>query len=138
MNSEIRNPKSEIRNSKMDLDELLHEFFRLEMPQPWPAFAGLKIENRGLRIEEESRAKPPSRQGTMRIGDLVRDPLYPMLDLPSSNLYARSSTRSRVVLAASVALLLIGSWCIGQQFSMNQPVSSPSSSGKMIGSKLKT
>ncbi len=119
------------------VDELLGSFFRSEMPQPWPDLLGLKIEDRGLRIEDESRAKSPSRHDILPFDDLARDPHYPMLTPPSSMLNTRSSRRSRLVLAASVALLFLGSWWLVQKFSATSPSPAPSA-GKMIGSKPKT
>jgi len=118
--SEKANPKIEIRNPKRDVDELLRSFFRSEMPQPWPAFAESKIEDRGSRIE--------------KLGvDVI--PQSSILHAPSSILHPRSSMRSRLVLAASVALLLISSWWIGQKLSTHEPSVSPASNGKMIGAK---
>jgi hypothetical protein len=109
----------EIRNPQMDLDKLLHDFFRSEMPQPWPDVAELKIDLRSARAESVApqRALPVN------------------ADVFTSNLYLRSSSRSRLVLAASVAILLIGSWWLGQRFSANSSDSSPSTSGKLIGQK---
>jgi hypothetical protein len=126
MSEETRNPKSEIRNPKMDLDELLHEYFRSEMPQPWPGFATLKIENRGLRIGDN--ASNIGSYESIEAGTLSLDP-------QSSILHPRSSSRSRLVLAASVALLFLGSWWLGQKLSTSEPSVAPASAGKMIGSK---
>jgi hypothetical protein len=134
MSEETRNLKSEIRNPKMDLDVVLHEYFRSEMPQPWPALAGLKIEDGGSRIEdrgwriEGSTSNIGSYEST-DAGSLSFDP-------QSSILHPRSSSRSRLVLAASVALLFIGSWWIGQRLSTAERSLPATSSGKMIGSKL--
>jgi len=55
-----------------DLDGLLRNFFRSEMPNPWPTMTAPAIEN------------------------------------PTPTWWSRS--RSRLALAASVALLLVGSW----------------------------
>lgn len=57
-----------------DLDQLLRNFFRGEMPDPWPTMKAPAIEN------------------------------------PTPTWWTRS--RSRLALAASVALLLVGSWCL--------------------------
>jgi hypothetical protein len=133
MSQEIRNTKFEIRNSKMDLDELLHEYFRSEMPQPWLAFAAAKIEDRGLRIEDRGLGigDNPSNIGSyesIEAGTLSFDP-------QSSILHPRSSRRSRLVLAASVALLFLGSWWLGQKLSTPERSMGPASTGKMIGAK---
>jgi hypothetical protein len=117
---ERQNPKSEIRNPKLDVDELLRSFFRSEMPQPWPVFSKSKIEDRGSRIDK------------LEV-DVI--PQSSTLHLPSSILHPQSSRRSRMVLAASVALLLISSWWISQKLSMHESSVSPASNGKMIGAK---
>ncbi|HEV2946832.1 MAG TPA: hypothetical protein VGX70_05620 [Gemmataceae bacterium] len=143
MSEEIRNTKYEIRNTKMDLDELLHEYFRSEMPQSWPAFAGLKIEDRGLRIEDREikslglRFAPA--ESNVEEHDIASPIMPPALttngDPLSSILHPRSSSRSRLVLAASVALLFLGSWWLGQKLSTPERSMGPASTGKMIGSK---
>jgi hypothetical protein len=132
MSQEIRNTKLEIRNSKMDLDELLHEYFRSEMPQPWPAFAGLKIEDGGSRIEDRGWRIEGS---TSTIGSYESTDAGTLFDPQSSILHPRSSSRSRLVLAASVALLFLGSWWLGQKLSTPEQSVGPVSTGKMIGSK---
>jgi hypothetical protein len=119
---ERQNPKSEIRNPKPDVDKLLRSFFRSEMPQPWPVFSESKIEDRGSRID--------------KLGvDVI--PQSSTFHPPSSILHPRSSRRSRLVLAASMALLLISSWWIGQKLSTHEPSVSPASNGngKMIGAR---
>lgn len=166
MNTVNQNPNAHRQDdgSPNQVDDLLRSYFCSEMPQPWPAFAGLKIEDRVLRMEDrESRIEDGGSSLENRglvvaiqrsTNDTTQDdivdppssifkPRSSSFDPPSSNLHPRSSsilhprssTRSRVVLAASVAILLIGSWWIGQRFSMSQSVISPSSSGKMIGVK---
>jgi len=133
MSEETRNPKFEIRNSKMDLDELLHEYFRSEMPQPWPAFAGLKIEDGGPRIEDRGWRIEGS---TSNIGSYESTDAGTLsFDPQSSFLHSRSCSRSRLVLAASVALLFLGSWWLGQKLSTPERSVGPAPAGKMIGSK---
>jgi hypothetical protein len=125
MNDEMQNPIIEIRNTKLDLDELLRSYFRSEMPQPWPGIAELKIEDRRLDFE---RNVAQTREDANVLGGLA--------PLRQAGHFNRCSfSRSRLVLAASVALLLIGSWWLGQKFSASQSAASPSSSGKMIGFK---
>src|SRR5262245_15171542 len=69
-----------------DLDRLLSDFFRSEMPHPWPE----------LTIpDEQPRTLPlPARKPMPR----------------------RSSWRSRFALAASIALLLAGGWFLSGKF----------------------
>jgi hypothetical protein len=121
--SDKANPKIEIRNPKLDIDELLRSFFRSEMPQPWPAFAKSKIEDRESRIEKLEVDVIP--QSSTR-------------HFPSSILHPRPSMRSRLVLAASIALLLISSWWLSQRLTTAESTYGPGSSGKMIGSKPKS
>jgi len=134
MNREIQNSKSAIRNPDSAVDELLISFFRSEMPQPWPdCSAQSRIEERGLKIEDGG-SRIENKLNSSR-GDILHPPSS-AVDLRSSILQPRSSSRSRWVLAASVAILLIGSWWLGQRFAAIEPTISPTSSGKMIGSKL--
>src|SRR5882762_4521321 len=136
MNREIQNSKSAIRNPDSAVDELLVSFFRSEMPQPWPdCSAQPRIKDGGSKIGGLRFAPAESGPGQDDI------PLPSMLwarnvdrDPPSPILQPRSSSRSRWVLAASVAILLIGSWWLGQRFAAIEPNISPTSSGKMIGS----
>jgi len=122
MNREVPNLKTEIRNLNSAVDELLSSFFQSEMPQPWPAFlARSRIEDQGLH----ARTDEPTATAVSGV-----------LDSRSSIRNPRRSSRSRWVLAASVAILLIGSWWLGQRFAAIEPNISPTSSGKMIGSKL--
>jgi hypothetical protein len=130
---ETRNPKSEIRNPDSAVDQLLGSFFRSEMPQPWPdCLAQSRIEDEGSRIESGTN---DSRPGNLDPQSSILDPRPSSLDRRSSFLHPRSSSRSRWVLAASVAILLIGSWWLGQRFAVIESGISPTSSGKMIGSK---
>ena len=134
MNREIQNSKSAIRNPDSAVDELLISFFRSEMPQPWPDCSaqpriedgGSKIGGGGSRIENKVNSSR----------DDILHPPSSVVDPPSPILHPRSSSRSRWVLAASVAILLIGSWWLGQRFAAIESNISPTSSGKMIGSKL--
>jgi hypothetical protein len=119
--------KSEIRNPKMDVDDLLHLYFHSEMPKPWPALPALRMEDGGSRIEGRG-SNTASYQST--------DPGALLVDSPSSIFNSRTSARSRLVLAASVALLFLGSWWLSQRFAAISP-SPASSTGKMIGSKPK-
>jgi hypothetical protein len=48
---------------------------------------------------------------------------------------SRSLFRSRLALAASVTLLLIGSWWLSQRLSAPEPGMAPSQAGKVIGAK---
>ncbi len=147
---EIRNTKSEIRNPKLDIDELLRSFFRSEMPQLWPGFAALKIEDGGLRIEDRETKSPglhfaPAESSVEEhsiTSSIVPpapntngDSLSPILRAHSSILHPRSSRRSRLVLAASVALLFLGSWWLSQRLSTPELRPTATSNGKMIGSK---
>jgi hypothetical protein len=69
-----------------DLDWLLSDFFRSEMPSPWPELA---------RPDEQPMILPlPARKPRPR----------------------RSSWRSRLALAAAVALLLAGGWFLSGKF----------------------
>jgi hypothetical protein len=54
--------------------------------------------------------------------------------LPAANRH-QSPFRSRFVLAASVAILLIGTWWLGGRFSTPESPTSPSAPGKVIGAK---
>src|SRR5438270_9837231 len=126
MNREIRNPESEIRNPKSEIriadsaiDELLVSFFRSEMPEPWPECSlqsriedgGLRIEVQGSKIKGRS-IEPDSPNPQSSLLDFQSSALDPR----SSIFHPRSSSRSRWALAASVAILLIGSWWLGQRF----------------------
>jgi hypothetical protein len=145
MNRDVRNPEAQIRNSKSEIrnpdsavDELLVSFFGSEIPQPWPEFSGRSmIEDGGLRIEiqgseMEDRTIEPV---TLNRHSSTMDPRSSSLNPPSSILHPRTSSRSRWVLAASIAILLIGSWLLGQRFAAVESTPSPTSSGKMIGSR---
>ena len=140
MNREIQNSKSAIRNPDSAVDELLISFFRSEMPQPWPDCSaqpriedgGSKIGGGGSRIENKVNS---SRDDILHPPSSALDLRSSSLDLRSSILHPRSSSRSRWVLAASVAILLIGSWWLGQRFAAIESNISPTSSGKMIASK---
>jgi hypothetical protein len=127
MNREIRNPESEIRNADSAVDELLVSFFRAEMPQPWPGFSARS----GSELNPQSSILDP-RSSTLNPQSSILHSRS-SLDPRSSILHPRSSSRSRWVLAASVAILLIGSWWLGQRFAAFEPPASPTSSGKMIG-----
>ncbi len=67
-------------------DDLLRAFFRAEMPAPWPTFE-----------VPEPATLSITRSRTAPIGLLTR-------------------TRSRVALAASIAILLLGSWLLSGAF----------------------
>jgi len=122
---EIRNPKSQIPNADSAMDDLLASFFRAEMPQPWPECSA------SSRIEEEALASGGCQHpGTESSTRVMTDPAR-QISIP----HPRSSARSRWVLAASVAILLIGSWLLGQRFAALESTPSPTSSGKMIGSR---
>jgi hypothetical protein len=137
LKSEIRNPKSEIRNPNSAVDELLSSFFQSEMPQPWPAsFARSRIEDEGSRIEDRGSKIASNKVSILNPPSSILDLQSSSLDSRSSIINARRSFRSRWVLAASVAILLMGSWWLGQRFAALEPNISPTSSGKMIGSKL--
>ena len=133
MNREIQNSKSAIRNPDSAVDELLISFFRSEMPQPWPGCSaqpriedgGSKIGGGGSRIENKVNSSR----------DDILHPPSSVVDPPSPILHPRSYSRSRWVLAASVAILLIGSWWLGQRFAALEPANSSTSSGRMIASK---
>ena len=143
LKSEVVNPKIQIPSPNLDLDELLRSFFRSEMPHAWPGFAALKIEERGLRIEDREIKSLGSRfapvQSTVEEHNIT-SPVMPAAptangDPRSSFFHPRSSRRSRLVLAASVALLFIGSWWLSQRLSTPELRPTATSNGKMIGSK---
>jgi hypothetical protein len=132
MNNLDPNPRASRQDdgSPNPVDVLLRSFFRSEMPQPWPTISELKIEDPGLASGACQRRGMESHTGVMTHPARRSLIFHPR----SSILYPRSSTRSRLVLAASVALLLIGSWWMGQRFSLTQS-SSPALAGKLIGFK---
>jgi len=69
-----------------DLDGLLSDFFRSELPKPWP--------------------EPP-----------IPDEQPQTLPLPARKPFSRwSAVRSRLALAASIALLLAGGWFLSGKF----------------------
>lgn len=88
-----------------ELDVLLRNYFRSEMPDPWPAFQAPAI----------ARFSPPARRW--------------------------APVRSKLALAASIGLLMIGSWCLsgGRPVDYSQPASvSPlGDPGAASGSSLK-
>jgi len=108
---EIRNPKSQVPNADSAMDDLLVSFFRAEMPQPWPECS---VQGGTESLVERN---------------LFRSPRHPN--------GMNSVLRSRWVLAASVTILFIGSWWLGQRFAGLESTPSPTSSGKMIGSNVK-
>jgi len=69
-----------------DVDRLLSDFFRAELPNPWPA---------APVPDEQPQSLPLSTRKPMQRG---------------------SALRSRFALAASVALLLIGGWFLSGKF----------------------
>ncbi len=77
-----------------EVDALLTAFYRKEMPAPWPAFR-----------------PPASRAGT---APLQAPPPLPLRRPGPSLSPARglSFGRSRLALAASVALIVFGTWCV--------------------------
>ncbi len=139
LKSEVVNPTIQIPSPNLDLDELLRLFFRSEIPHSWPGFAALKIEERGLGIEDREIKNPGLRfapvQSTVEEHNIM--PAAPTAngDPRSSFFHPRSSRRSRLVLAASVALLFIGSWWLSQRLSTPELRPTATSNGKMIGSK---
>jgi hypothetical protein len=123
MNREV--PKTEIRNPNSAVDELLASFFKAEMPQPWPDC-----------VVQSTASGVCQHPGAGLSTGVITDPARQtsILDSQSSIRYPRSSARSRWALAASVVLLLLGSWWIGQRLSSDFAISQNSSS-KVIGSK---
>jgi hypothetical protein len=126
LKSEMPNPKSEMLKANSAVDELLGSFFRSEMPQPWPEFVGPSTASGVCQ-------HPGAGLSTGVITDPARP--KPIPDSRSSILYPRSSSRSRWVLAASVIMLLLGSWWLGHRLSSTDLGNSPNSSGKVIGTK---
>jgi hypothetical protein len=80
-----------------ELDTLLRAFFQSEMPHPWPALS---------LPETEEQARP--------VVPLTPAPSHPWVPV-----------HSRLALAASVGLLLAGSWFLAEQFHTAAPGDRP-------------
>jgi hypothetical protein len=87
MNGEVSQTVPPVHSGE-DLDQLLEAFFRSEMPDPWPDFAPPRV-----------LSLPPELRGGRR--NALRSSGHP--------------ARSRLALAASVALLLGGLWLLGSR-----------------------
>jgi hypothetical protein len=89
-----------------ELDQLLGSFFRSEMPDPWPSFQPPL--SRALTLPDRSSDRS---LGGSRSSLLLHAP-EPM-GARDRRPFAGRLFRSRVALAASIALLLGGLWALG-------------------------
>jgi hypothetical protein len=91
-----------------ELDTLLRAFFQSEMPQPWPALS---------LPETEEQARP-------------------VVPLTPATAHPWVPVHSRLALAASVGLLLAGSWFLAEQFQTGDSgAQPPSPPGLLTGNK---
>jgi hypothetical protein len=90
-----------------DVDGLLRDFFRAEMPSPWPE---LKLPSPARNGFHPKRSKPEDGPAILPL-------------TPKKRPWA--VVGPRVALAASVALLLLGSLFLSGQFKGNKPGESP-------------
>ena len=100
-----------------------------------------------MKVINDDQAKSQSRDASSQLDDLLKSffrsempqpwPSFVEPALGSLVVHSRSRSlfRSRLALAASVALLLIGSWWLSQRFSAPEPGMAPSQAGKVIGAK---
>lgn len=96
--------------SSETLDVLLGDFFRSEMPSPWPAFAGSG--KRPLRLAPlAATSQEADSQQTL--------PFRPRLHT------RRALPWSRLALVAGIALLLLGAWLLPS----SKPVFAPATPG---------